>query len=71
MRRFSLAQLDAFLWICRLGTFHAAAERLNLTQPTSSLRIREREAAVGSKLFERRGSGMQVSAKGSILLRYA
>ena len=71
MRRFSLAQLEAFLWICRLGTFHAAAERLNLTQPTVSLRIRELETALGARLFERRGNGMRLSAEGSILMRYA
>lgn len=71
MRRFSLAQLEAFLWICRLGTFRAAAERLNLTQPTVSLRIRELEASLGARLFERRGNGMQLSAEGSIMLRYA
>jgi DNA-binding transcriptional LysR family regulator len=71
MRRFSLAQLEAFLWICRLGTFHAAAERLNLTQPTISLRIRELESALGARLFERRGHGMRLTAEGTILLRYA
>jgi DNA-binding transcriptional LysR family regulator len=71
MRRFSLAQLEAFLWICRLGTFHAAAERLNLTQPTISLRIRELESALGARLFERRGHGMRLSTEGTILLRYA
>jgi DNA-binding transcriptional LysR family regulator len=71
MRKFSLAQLEAFLWICRLGTFHAAAERLNLTQPTVSLRIRELESALGARLFERRGNGMRLSAEGTILLRYA
>jgi DNA-binding transcriptional LysR family regulator len=71
MRRFSLAQLEAFIWISRLGTFHAAAERLNLTQPSISLRIRDLETALGAKLFERRGNGMRLSAEGTILLQYA
>ncbi len=69
--RFSLPQLEAFVWICRLGTFHAAAERLHLTQPTVSLRIRELEQALGARLFERRGNGMRLSAQGSILAQYA
>jgi DNA-binding transcriptional LysR family regulator len=71
MARFSLAQLEAFVWICRLGTFRAAAERLNLTQPSVSLRIRELEQALGASLFERRGNSMRLSAEGSILARYA
>ncbi|OWT65765.1 LysR family transcriptional regulator [Candidimonas nitroreducens] len=70
MRRFSLAQLEAFRWICRLGTFHAAAERLNVTQPSVSQRIRELESAIDAKLFERRGSGVRLTAEGEILLRY-
>lgn len=71
MRRFSLAQLEAFRWICRLGTFHAAAERLSVTQPSISQRIRELESALEVKLFERRGSGMRLTAEGEILLRYS
>ena len=45
--RATLNQLEAFYWIARLGGFHAAATRLNLTQPTVSLRIRGLEEALG------------------------
>ena len=48
---FSLAQLEALHWVVRLGSFRAAATRLNLTQPAVSVRIRELEAAAGGKLF--------------------
>jgi DNA-binding transcriptional LysR family regulator len=51
--RFSLPQLEALLWVVRLGSFRSAATRLNLTQPAVSVRIRELEAAVGGKLFLR------------------
>ena len=49
----TLAQIEAFYWIARLGGFRAAAARFNLTQPTISLRIRGLEQALGLKLFER------------------
>lgn len=49
--RFSLAQLETLLWVVRLGSFRAAAGRLNITQPAVSVRIRELEAAAGGKLF--------------------
>ena len=43
--RFSLAQLETLLWVVRLGSFRAAASRLNITQPAVSVRIRELEPA--------------------------
>ena len=36
----TLSQIEAFYWIARLGSFRGAADFLNLTQPTISLRIR-------------------------------
>jgi DNA-binding transcriptional LysR family regulator len=51
--RFSLPQLEALLWVVRLGSFRSAAARLNLTQPAISVRIRELEAVAGGKLFMR------------------
>lgn len=50
---YTLAQLDAFLRIVDIGTFHGAARHLKVTQPTISQRIRELEAAVGASLFVR------------------
>lgn len=49
----SLAQLEAFYWIGRLGGFHAAARHLHLTQPTVSTRIAELEHTLGAQLFNR------------------
>lgn len=70
MSRYTLAQLEAFYWIVQLGGFHPAAERLNVTQPTISLRIRELESALGARLFERRGSALRLSVEGSVMLQY-
>ena len=50
---YSFRQLEAFLWVARLGSFRAAAARLHVTQPTVSQRLREFEQAVGTTLFDR------------------
>jgi DNA-binding transcriptional LysR family regulator len=51
--RSSLQQIETFYWAARLGSFHAAARRQHLTQPTISARIQELEAHLGVRLFER------------------
>ncbi|MGE8603613.1 LysR family transcriptional regulator [Bordetella trematum] len=71
MRRFSIPQMEALLAIARLGSFQAAAEHLNVTQPTVSLRIRELEAALGVALFEREGRRAALTAEGVLARRYA
>ena len=53
INRVSLYHLETLLWIDRLGTFSAAAERLNTTQPAVSARMRELEQRLGSPLFRR------------------
>ena len=51
----SFRHLEAFYWVSRLGSFHAAARHLNLTQPTVSLRIRDLERELGTTMFDRSG----------------
>lgn len=70
MKRYSIAQLEAFIWICKLGTFRAAADHLSVTQPTISLRISELETALGISLFEKSGRGVTLSAEGALVRRY-
>lgn len=62
--RASLAQLEAFYWIARLGSFHAAARHLHVTQPTVSARIAELEAILGARLFERDRRRAELTARG-------
>lgn len=62
--RASLAQLEAFYWIARLGSFHAAARHLHLTQPTVSARIAELEKLLGAPLFTRDRQRAQLTARG-------
>ncbi len=70
MKRFTIAQLDAFHAICRLGTFSAAAEVLHLTQPSVSQRIAELEAALGIRIFDRDGKKISLTREGVLLERY-
>jgi DNA-binding transcriptional LysR family regulator len=62
--RASIAQLEAFYWIARLGSFHAAARHLHVTQPTISARIAELEATLDTKLFLRANQRAELTARG-------
>ena len=50
---FDFSDLEVFLAVKDTGSFHLAAERLNLSQPAVSRRIRKLEEALDSPLFER------------------
>ena len=67
----TLNQIESFYWIARLGSFHAAAGHLNISQPTISLRIRELERALAVTLFVRSARKVQVSPQGAELLPQA
>ena len=69
--RVTLAQLESFFWIARLGSTQAAARQLRLAQPTISLRLRDLELALGVKLFARLGRGLRLTDEGSTLLERA
>lgn len=69
INRVSLYHLETLLWIERLGTFSAAAERLNTTQPAVSARMRELEQRLGTALFRRDGRTMSLTAAGRKLVR--
>jgi DNA-binding transcriptional LysR family regulator len=64
----TLSQIEAFCWIARLRSFQAAASRLNLSQPTISLRIQGLERALGRRLFERAGRRVELTIEGAALL---
>ena len=65
--KLTLAQLEAFHWTLRLGSVRAAAERLHLSQPTISVRLRVLERSLERKLFERRGRRLQATTAGAAL----
>jgi len=63
--------LETFIWISRLGSFRAAAERLNTTQPSISARIASLEQELGVKVFDRSGRKATLTRTGRDLLEYA
>lgn len=69
INRISLYHLETLIWIGRLGTFAAAAEQLNTTQPTVSARMAELEDRLQAKLFQRNGRLMTLTPAGRELLR--
>jgi len=66
-----LEQARTFLSIVEAGTFLAAAERLNVTQSTVSMRVRSLEAQLGQVLFRRGRGGIELTAAGQQFHRYA
>jgi DNA-binding transcriptional LysR family regulator len=64
-------QLETFYWVCRLGNFQAAADRVNATQPGVSSRIGDLEQALGVQLFDRSGRSARLTVRGRELLGYA
>ena len=69
MRKLAIYHLETLLWIARLGTFSAAAERLGTTQPAISARVREIEAQLGVAVFRREGRGVVLTARGRQLVQ--
>lgn len=74
----NLRFVETFLWVARLGSFSAAAERLNTTQAAISNRIATLERDLGIQLFERDARcvrltalGQQVIPKAEELIRVA
>ena len=67
----NLKQLEAFLWVARLGSFSKTAERLFTTQPAISSRIANLEDELRTVLFDREGGAVRITAAGHVLLPLA
>ncbi|MCB1343170.1 MAG: LysR family transcriptional regulator [Pseudooceanicola sp.] len=67
----TLKQLEAFVRIADLGSFRAAAERLNTTQPNISARIAALEAVLDVTLMERDAGSVRLTPRGRDLLEHA
>jgi DNA-binding transcriptional LysR family regulator len=65
------AHLEALITIAELGSFRAAADRLGVTQPTVSMRIKELEQHLNAQLFDRGSYRPQLTAEGREVLKYA
>lgn len=67
----NLRFIEAFVWVARLHSFTAAAEKLYTTQAAISARIATLEDDFGVKLFERDNRTVTLTHSGEDLLRYA
>ncbi len=71
MRGLSLDYLQTFAHVIDLGSFSAAAQRLEVSQPAVSLQIRQLERRLGVRLIERLGRRATPTAAGEELLAHA
>ncbi|RQO80568.1 LysR family transcriptional regulator [Acidovorax sp. FJL06] len=70
MERINLDQLHGFATAMEMGSFSAAAQRLDLTQPAVSLQVRQLERRLGTVLIERVGRTLRPTAAGAELLAH-
>lgn len=68
---FDFKEIEAFVWIVRLGSFRLAAQHLHLTQPSISDRIARLEGFVGGPLLDRAQRPIQPTPKGRQFYHHA
>jgi LysR family transcriptional regulator, transcriptional activator of the cysJI operon len=64
-------RLKVFRAVAEQASFRKASERLNLSQPAVSQQIHALEEELGVTLFDRSGNRVQLTAAGTVLLKYA
>ena len=64
----TIKEMKAVLAVARIGNFTEAAKSLGLSQPGLSRQVQRVEKAYGIKLFDRRGTGTEVTPGGSLAL---
>lgn len=67
----SLPALEAFYWVVRLGGFKAAADRLGVSQPAVSTRVKEMERRAGRTLLVRPAVRPVLTEHGAAAFDYA
>ena len=60
----NLKHIEAFYWLCHLKTYQRVADRLNLTQPAVSARVRALESLIGKPLIDRSRTGFALTERG-------
>jgi LysR family transcriptional activator of nhaA len=71
MSNLNYHHLRYFHAVAHEGGVTAAAEALNVSQPSISTQLRQLEDSLGQTLFERTGRGMSLTAEGKVVLEYA
>lgn len=64
-------EIQAFIAICDLGSFQAAAEQLHLSQPAVSKRLASLETRLDQALFDRVGRSVSLTEAGRAYLPHA
>jgi DNA-binding transcriptional LysR family regulator len=64
-------KLEIFIYAAESLSFSEAAKQLHLSQPTVSYHVKALEKQLGVTLFERTGSGLQLTESGRVLLPWA
>lgn len=67
----NLKHIEAFYWLCQLGTHQRVADRLNITQPAVSARVRALESLVGKPLIDRGMADFALTERGAETLALA
>ncbi|MFT8319210.1 MAG: LysR family transcriptional regulator [Sporolactobacillus sp.] len=67
----TIDQLEAFLEIIDQHSFHLAAEKLYLSQPSVTSRIKSLEKELDTQLFIREGRGFSLTDRGNQFIPYA
>lgn len=67
----NLKHIEAFYWLCQLETYQRVAERLNITQPAVSARIRALESLIGKPLIDRSRADFALTERGMEALSLA
>lgn len=68
---FTLRQLQFFIAVAERGTVSGAAQGLSISQSSVTEAIKELEADLGVKLFERRSRGLELTHQGHQFQRHA
>lgn len=71
MSKLNLTNLETVCAINRLGSFAAAARRLNASQPAITARVRELEQSMGFSFFQRQGRRMELTMEGRLFVERA
>ena len=66
-----LQGLNIFIQVAELNNFTKAGEKLGYSQPTVSFQIKQLEAELGVKLFDRIGHTVSLTNEGRVALAYA
>lgn len=64
-------RLKVFYTVAQQASFSRAAEKLYTSQPNVSKQVRQLEVELGTPLFHRLGSGIELTEAGRVMYRYA